>query len=369
MMIIYRKFTPGILCAMAGFAMLMSSCIKDEALNTEADILSCEVSEGILIRKPVILNDEIKLYVNSWDDVTNLAPKFTLTEGAIIEPASGTTRDFSTAQTYKVTSQDGQWSKVYKVKFISGGIPTDYHFEHIHFFEENKRQLFHIFYEPDDDNNEWAWSSGNGGFKTINNLAPAADYPTSQSDEGYVGKCAKLVTRSTGVFGEKMKAPIAAGNLFLGAFMVNLIQMAKSTHFGVPFYKTPLSLSGYYKYKPGEVFTDKNKNVVTGRTDSCDIYAVLYEVTQEVPYLDGTNIKTHPNIVMLAQIKDRKESDVWRKFSIPFKSVNGREINREKLRAGKYNLAIVLSSSEGGAEFLGAVGSTLCVDELHLDCK
>lgn len=127
MMIICRKFTPGILCVMAGFAMLMSSCIKDEALNAEADILSCEVSEGILIRKPVILNDEIKLYVNSWDDVTNLAPKFTLTEGATIEPASGTTRDFSTAQTYKVTSQDGQWSKVYKVKFISGGIPTDYH--------------------------------------------------------------------------------------------------------------------------------------------------------------------------------------------------------------------------------------------------
>ena len=62
---IYRKFTPGILCAMAGFTMLMSSCIKDEALNAEADILSCEVSEGILIRKPVILNDEIKLYVNS----------------------------------------------------------------------------------------------------------------------------------------------------------------------------------------------------------------------------------------------------------------------------------------------------------------
>ena len=108
---------------------------------------------------------------------------------------------------------------------------------------------------------------------------------------------------------------------------------------------------------------------MAGRTDSCDIYAVLYEVTQEVPYLDGTNIKTHPNIVMLAQIKDRKESDAWRKFSIPFKSVNGREINREKLHAGKYNLAIVLSSSEGGADFLGAVGSTLCVDELHLDCK
>ena len=49
-----------------------------------------------------------------------------------------------------------------------------------------------------------------------------------------------------------------------------------------------------------------------------------------------------------------------------FEPVAGRTLNPEKLRNGKYNLAIVMSSSQGGAFFRGAVGSTLWVDEMQL---
>lgn len=109
---------------------LFTSCIKDEAPNAEADIISVKVDGITLLRQPEVSNNEIKMY-NGWDDVTKLAPTFTITDGATIEPASGTVRDFTTPQTYTVTSQDGQWKKVYTVSFISNDIVTHYSFDAI----------------------------------------------------------------------------------------------------------------------------------------------------------------------------------------------------------------------------------------------
>ena len=69
---------------------------------------------------------------------------------------------------------------------------------------------------------------------------------------------------------------------------------------------------------------------------------------------------------MMAQMKERKPTDAWTHFSMTFEPVAGRTLDPEKLRKGQYNLAIVMSSSQGGAFFRGAVGSTLWVDELQL---
>lgn len=41
----------------------------------------------------------------------------------------------------------------------------------------------------------------------------------------------------------------------------------------------------------------------------------------------------------------------------------------DNLKNGKYKLAIVLSSSINGAYFIGAIGSTLWVDELEIVCE
>ena len=51
--------------------------------------------------------------------------------------------------------------------------------------------------------------------------SPPFDYPTLQT-EGYIGKGIRLETKSTGDFGEKVKMPIAAGNLFIGTFIVKM---------------------------------------------------------------------------------------------------------------------------------------------------
>ena len=53
-------------------------------------------------------------------------------------------------------------------------------------------------------------------------------------------------------------------------------------------------------------------------------------------------------------------------FLSSFEPVAGRTVDSEKLKNGKYSLAIIMSSSKDGAFFNGAVGSTLYVDELKL---
>ncbi len=99
----------------------VTSCIQKEALNTEADITACLVDESILKREPIIQNDKVTLLVKGNTNLTRQAPEFTTTEGASIEPASGTQRNFTTPQTYTVTSEDRQWKKDYTVSYI-----TDY---------------------------------------------------------------------------------------------------------------------------------------------------------------------------------------------------------------------------------------------------
>ena len=354
------------MASMLTAALLLSSCIKDEAPNAEADILTCSLSGDLLIRKPTITNDKVVLYVNGWVDLTSLAPAFTLTDGATIDPASGTARDFSTPQTYQVTSQDGKWSKVYSVQFVKDGIATQFSFENIRYFVKSGKNAYQIFYSTRSDGSEMEWGSGNAGFMITNGDAAPADYPTSQSDEGYIGKCAKLTTVSTGSLGIMFKAPIAAGNLFVGTFAVNLSDMEKSTHFGVPFGHVPTHLCGYYKYSPGPVFTDKDNKVIEGRNDDFDIYGIFYEVTKDVPYLDGSNALTSDNIVAVARLENRQKTENWTWFDIPFQLKEGKTIEAAKLANLQYNVSIVMSSSRGGGPFEGAAGSTLMVDELEL---
>ncbi len=351
--------------------LMLNACIKEEALNKEADILSIIIDQEVLKREPIVGNNEVVCYVKTGTSLTTLSPSFTLSEGARIEPPNGTERDFTTAQTYTVYSEDGQWYKDYTVSFISTDISRKYHFDNC----VTKNKKYQELYEVDEKGNKnMIWASGNAGFSIIAGNKPPADYPTSMAEEGYVSHSAKLVTRSTGALGSMFGSPLAAGNLFMGEFVLDISNPLKSTHFGIPVKHTPLMLKGHYKYQSGEEFKrytdEKGKPIPEGevldRKDSCDIYAVFYETDENTPYLDGTNILSHPSIISLAQLNRGNEVEDWTIFEIPFTKKEGKIIDREKLKEGGYNLAIVFSSSKEGSVFNGAIGSTLFIDEVEL---
>lgn len=356
------------------------SCIRDEAPNSECDILTVEIPANLLSRQPVITNTSVDIMVKDGTNITNLAPEFTITPGATITPASGTPRDFTNPQEYTVTSQDGEWSKTYTVEVqYTSAIVLNYNFDHVRQVSAlNGSCSYDEFYEVGADGKvSMTWASANAAFALTLQGSTPSTFPTYQEEEGKSGKCVALATRSTGKFGETVKKPIAAGNLFLGEFEMKnaLAKPLEATHFGIPFLSKPNSLSGSYKYTPGAEYCELGEDgklvPVPGKTDCFNIYGVLFEVTEDMQWLDGTNVmaEDNPNIIAVAEIPDPTPSKEWRDFVIPFIYREGKTVDPDKLKKGAYSITVVMSSSKDGDFFSGAVGSTLLVDELHLNCQ
>ena len=365
-------------------AVLLSSCFKDEPLNAECDILEASVAvehpeemffqtSDSLVR---INSDEstIRFSVRRTADLTRLAPRFRITEGATINPESGSMHDFSQgAVDYTVTSQDGQWSRRYQVLFqpITVTVTDTVKFDFEHYQLDANYQKFYVWYEPSAEGPQQLWATGNGGFFIANQSKPADAYPTVPADGGVDGgQCVKLMTLDTGPLGRSTGRPIAAGNLFLGTFnaAIALKDALHATEMGVPFTQQPQKLTGYYKYQPGPEFKDKQQNLVN-RTDSADIYAVLYrnhDAEGRPVVLYGDNVLTSPLIVSKARIERVEPVGEWTPFEILFQQLG---IIDEELLAGRgYNLALVFSASIHGDTFEVAIGSTLFIDQVRIIC-
>lgn len=368
-------------CAM--LAVSATSCISQEPLNAECDIVSATLPDDVLNRTPIIENNIVEMVVRNTVPLTALAPEFTLTPGATITPASGTVRDFTDPQQYVVTSQDGQWSKTYTVTIKDGREPfnLNYNFGNIaQVTASTGKYTYDVFYEVDANGTRtMTWASANAAFALTGQGTTPNTFPCYQADTDNGTKCAVLVTRSTGSFGAGMKKPLAAGSMFIGSFDMKtaLSQPLAATHFGTPFYSIPLAFSGTYKFTPGETYCEPDAAgkliPVAGETDKFNIYAVLFEVTTDMQWLDGTNVLSadNPNIIAVAMIPeaDRDLSGNWTEFSVPFEYRDGKTIDLEKLENGAYSITIALSSSAKGDFFAGAIGSTLSVDKLQLHCK
>lgn len=368
----------------------LASCIQDEALNQEAAIDGCT---GSHIQQATINaeNHTIQLYVSGGVNLQRVEIHFELPEGATVAPLTNSRGDeapfynFSEKQTrqFKVVSEDQANTAVYQVSLWQTQLPTKYHFELL-----SSENPYHILYEIQ-DGKRLEWASGNPGFKLTGQAGgenAALNYPTVQMKDGGSdgGKYVKLETKDTGPFGAMASMYIAAGNLFIGSFDVKsaLSNPLTATQLGFPFFEEPVSLEGYYKFQRGAVY-EENNTPVPGMQDECDIYGVLYEVDEKVNSLDGGNSLTSDRIVLMARFKADQgaqyepavkgdylpEKKEWTKFKFPFVARNGKTVDAEKLKRGGYKLAIVFSSSVNGNYFKGAIGSTLCVDEVTLTVK
>lgn len=375
-----RFFHVLLVCA---FCATLTSCFKDEPLNAECDIeyayLHSDDPEATFYQLTDSLvevystDNVIEFGVKEDVDLTALAPEFVITEGATIEPASGSVHDFSDNKpvSYTVTSQDGKWSRTYMV-YINHRIRTIDEIPTLSFENSmlDTSQRYAVWYETAADGYEInAWATGNPGFAITAGDAAPSEYPSSVLEEGYEGRGVRLITRATGTLGALFGMPIAAGNLFTGTFntLDALGSATKATRFGTPVSQRPLSFSGYYKYTPGEEVTGEDNKPIPGKIDAGDIYAILYRNTDsegKAFTLDGDNVKTSDQIVATAIIDEVKPTTEWTPFDINF--TYKEQLDEQILRNYGYSLAIVFSSSINGAYFEGAVGSTLCIDEVKV---
>ena len=384
----------------------LTSCIQDEAPNAECDILTVELP-GDALATAKITNNSVEMRVKNDIDISKLAPVFELTEGATITPENGSEQDFKSAKNntilYMVESEDRQWKKEYTVSILRE-TPSVYSFSPCEL--DMSTNQYSIFREIDQDGYPtMTWASGNPGYVMCGVAPQMASqqygdayidhiyefFPTSAvfpegtlistnannthyfSDSGEYAKpeYIRLVTRSTGFFGNALGMPIAAGNIFQGVFETSIATKNPlgATKFGELYFRRPVSLNGSYRYKAGETFTDENNNVIQGKQDIFSLYALFYETDANVEYLDGTIHELefkHPNLVAIAMLPDPHESEGWVDFEVPFTFEDGKTIDSERLENGNYKIGIVISSSADGDFFRGAVGSTLDVKNLEI---
>ena len=394
-----------------------TSCIQKEALNTECDILTCELPSDILMSSPQITNNKVIITVFPNVDITALAPVFTLTDGATISPASGSVQNFRAAENhtinYTVTSQDGEWSKTYPVVISQQEKPSEYWFNKVELDPTRKYAIFNEYEDGPDGKPQFlmSWASGNPGYVMCGEADKAAKkqygtdsykdhiwefFPTlavfpdgtqtridsenvanfMNGDKYATPDYIRLVTRSTGGFGKMVKMPIAAGNIFQGQFdLEQAVQHPReATKFGEPYLYKPLKLEGEYRYISGETFTDEAGNPVPGQVDKFSIYAVFFLSSETTEFIDGNELHNNfqnPAMVALANLGDAHVTGLggndWVKFSIDFDySAYNKVIDETQLALGKYKIGIVIASSAEGDYFRGAVGSTLDVRNLKI---
>lgn len=381
--ILYNKCA---IIVLSGLMMVLTtSCFGDEPANCEADIeaaiLHVNNPESFFyqltdsLQHVMSTDTAIVFTVKGNADVTALSPRFTLTPGATISPANGSTHDFSNGPVkYVVTSQDGKWTRCYTVKIV----PTvhtvadtlAFDFEHYELETASGRYYtWHNLLHDGTLGNDWA--TANAGYRISMSTAAPMDYPTTPVINGYDGAAVCLRTSDTGPFGKMANKRLAAGNLFLGTFD---IQIAMSDHlhatrFGIPFTSRPESFTGYYTFEPGDFVQDFYGNPIPNRTDSADIYAVFYrnhDAAGNEVVLYGDNVLTSEQIVAIAELDYVEPTTQWKAWNVKFEYLE--DVDEELLANRGYSLAIVFSSSSAGGSFTGAIGSRLCVDKVRLIC-
>lgn len=350
------------------------SCIQDEPAYREADIVDMTVDDPAFLTRGISENS-VQLVITDQADYTRIAPVISLSPGATVSPASGTPQDFSNGKTvtYRVTAEDPQYYKDYTVTVIE------------------KISLRHEFEEwttkgsetnPYPILSDLLWANANSGIvmaMVFDSNIPKGVFPTSSTTDcvsgNYAAKMETLKGASRVIFGNKI--PIFPGSLLRGSFSANMSNPLKSLRLGVAHPKTdglPSLFNGYYKYTPGETFTDKDGEVVPGRVDEMSMYAVIFKVTKgaaaDKEFLDGETILTSDRVVGRAEWKENGPTitfsegpNGFTKFSIPFVYTEALDFEEND-----YRLTIVCSSSKDGNEYMGAVGSTLIVDDLEIIC-
>jgi len=378
--------TPAILASCLFMMLLNTSCFGEEPDGCEADIetvtLHVSSPEHFFFQatdsmQTVFSTDSVITFaVRSDADVTALSPVLTLSAGATVSPASGSTHDFSAGPViYTVTSQDGKWKRHYRVSVVPTMVTVadTLRFDFEHYELETATQRYYMWHNvlPDGSlGNDWA--TANAGYRLSMSTAAPMDYPTTPLAAGYDGAAVCLMTRDTGPFGRMANKRLAAGNMFLGTFDLRIAMSdhLHATRFGIPFTSRPDRFTGYYTFEPGPTVQDFYGNAIAGRTDSASVYAVFYRnhdaLGNEV-VLYGDNVLSSDLLVAVANLGYVAPTTTWTAWDVKFEY--RQEIDPTLLANRGYSLAIVFSSSASGGDFIGAIGSRLCVDKVRLICS
>lgn len=344
--------------------------------SSEAKITGFTFDSDIVTEQPVIDDEKGTITFKVSKDAANealiLSPSITVSEKAVVTPASNVKQDFSNNKKveYTVTAEDGTMKK-YSV-FISGtNKVVVYDFED---WTVDETQTTPEYQYPiavggwASCNQAVVFIKGFGAFAQPNPITYNGPFPINKTEEAHGGNyAAELVsidtTGSDNMLGQKVHK-VTAGSIFLGTFVATnaLKDPMTTTLFGIEYTEKPLLVKGFFKYTPGTEFYNSNGVLEPDTKDECALSAVLYEVEDvKKETLDGNNIYTSDKIVASAVYTNTGTSE-YTPFELKLEYKKDKEYDPNK----KYKFAVIFSASKDGAAYNAAVGSRLLIDDVTI---
>lgn len=202
---------------------------------------------------------------------------------------------------------------------------------------------------PSTTNANTYWASGNQGVTIA--LAGGHDSNTFPTDDAVKGKAACIRTISVSV------TNLAAGNIFTGNFVLNVLHPIRSARFARPYTGRPTKLAFWYKYFPETItVANSSHSQHLGEADRAHVYIYLGDWGSELIATDLNGVNTSGAIAFGTFSTDKRVSE-YTKQEI--------ELTYMDRTRRPTQIIIVATSSEFGEFFTGGVGSTLFVDELE----
>ncbi|WP_276388530.1 PCMD domain-containing protein [Eudoraea chungangensis] len=343
--------------------LLVFSCISEDyfGLSNIGNIKSIEVSNQA--QTAVINTDSlsVKVQIPNGVDLSNITiEKLEISSFASSDKDVGDLLNLNNPQTIELIAEDGS-NYLWEIEaFIASDNPQLDNYDLNLWYETSTN-----YFEPGADASSTIWGTGNPGTQILNKLA------TTPTDLGDNNLAAKMETLDNGPIAGAFGAPISSGSIFTGVFNSDNIDPSNpqaAIEFGTPFAGRPQSFKVKYSYNPGAENKDKDGNVL-GFPDACDIYALL-EIRSggQVERLATAWFRSSSSQTDLATLEipftygplDESFPD----YTFP---TDHGFVSRDSANfVLPTHITFVGASSFGGANFSGAIGSVLVIDDVEM---
>lgn len=342
---------------------VFTSCVKEDFFGESeyANIKRFAVSNQSGIAIIDDQNATVTVEIPGGVDLSEITIRtLELSSFATSDKGVGDVIDLAEEATLTLTSEDGSTRRWSIEAFVASATPQLENGDLNQWYQTASN-----YFEPGETAATTIWGTGNRGTQLLNKLA------TVPEDLGDGNLAAKMETLDNGLLGGLFGTPISSGSLFTGLFNADNIDPANpeaAIEFGTPFSGRPQALRLKYSYIPGEVNKDQSGNELS-YGDACDLYALL-EIRS-----DGETER-----LATAWLRSEEAEEELITIEIPFdygepaagvpeytRPANNLYVSGDSADfVLPSHITFVASSSFDGANFAGAVGSTLVVDDIEL---
>ncbi|MEG0500072.1 MAG: PCMD domain-containing protein, partial [Rikenellaceae bacterium] len=199
------------------------------------------------------------------------------------------------------------------------------------------------FVKKDDPDYKGFWNTGNSGVTLFkdSNVSPVDDPKATD------GKAVQLKTVNIAI------VKLAAGSLFVGNFITDILKPLTSPRFGCPFTGRPTMLKGKYKYFPKTIDVSNTKDPeikkYLGQSDRCIIWVTLED------WKGATVRPKDPVTIARAEMREMGTVSEYKEFTLTF--------DYKDKQAKPTHICMVVSCSEFGDFYTGGIDTEMYVDD------